>query len=72
MTSNDWSTMVVGGAKDRATKQVATRVIEQTDAETLQGFVDEHTSPDADVYTDGSSAYRGRKNPESVAHSAGE
>ena len=47
-------------------------MIDRTDAATLQGFVDEHTSPDADVYTDGSSAYRGRKNHQSVAHSAGE
>ena len=37
----------VVGAKDRQTGQVAARVIERTDRETLQGFVDEHASPDA-------------------------
>ncbi|MXX72580.1 MAG: IS1595 family transposase [Gemmatimonadetes bacterium] len=37
----------VVGAKDRETNQVAARVIDSTDRATLQGFVDEHASPDA-------------------------
>ena len=63
---------VVVGAKDRDTNQVTARVIEATDGDTLNGFVDAHTGEDATVYTDGSSAYRGRENHESVAHSRGE
>ena len=62
----------VVGAKDRESKQVAARVIEHTDRETLRGFVDAHTSPEAMVYTDGSSAYRNRERHESVKHSVEE
>ena len=62
----------VVGAKDRATKQVAARVITEVDKPTLNGFVDQHAAPSAMVYTDGSSAYKGRANHEAVAHSAGE
>lgn len=51
---------------------VTARVVESVDGETLNGFVDEHTDPDAEVYTDGSTVYKGRENHESVAHSAGE
>ena len=49
------------------------RVVEKTDAETLQGFVTEHTEEDATVYTDEALAYRGlpRKH-EAVKHSVGE
>lgn len=62
----------VVGMKDRGTKQVAAQVIEHTDVSTLQGFVDEHAEPEAAVYTDGATAYRGRKNHETVHHSVGE
>ena len=63
----------VVGMKDRDTKQVAARVIEHTDRETLQGFVDAHAAPDAQVYTDGTSPYKGMDRPhESVKHSVGE
>ena len=63
---------VVVGAKDRETNRVTAEVIDATDAQTLLGFVDEHTDPEAKVYTDGASAYKGRKNHESVQHSIGE
>ena len=61
------------GAKDRATNQVAAKVVQSTDKETLQGFVADHTAPDATVYTDDASAYDGlpRKH-ETVKHSVGE
>ena len=63
----------VVGMKDRATKQVAARVVEGTDGETLQGFVDDHASADAKLYTDGTSAYRGTDRAhETVNHSAAE
>ena len=62
----------VVGAKDRATKRVAAKVVERTDRETLQGFVREHTAQGAKVYTDDASAYDGLENHESVKHSVGE
>ena len=63
---------VVVGMKDRATKQVVARVVANTDAETLQGFVEEHRVPNAPVYTDGASAYDGLPNRSAVYHSVGE
>ncbi len=62
----------VVGAKDRKTNRVAARVVDAVDGATLNAFVDGHTDSDASVYTDGSSAYKGRPNHRSVAHSAGE
>ena len=47
----------VVGAKDRATKQVRAKVVERTDAATLQGFVIDHAAPDVTVYSDDSTAY---------------
>ena len=49
----------VVGVKDRATKQVAARVVRSTDKPTLQGFVCEHTAPGATVYSDDAGAYEG-------------
>lgn len=63
----------VVGAKDRETNQVSARVVEQTDSQTLQGFVAEHAEPDATVYTDDAKAYQGMPfEHESVKHSVGE
>ena len=64
---------VVVGAKDRATNLVSARVVQSTDAETLQGFVEEQAIPDAQIYTDDAKAYKGMSNPhESVKHSVSE
>ena len=61
------------GIKDRATKQVAARVVDHTDKPTLQGFVDDHADPDAKMYTDDATPYRGASRPhETVNHSAQE
>ena len=60
---------VVVGAKDRATKQVAAKVVDDTKAKTLQGFVGEHIQPGAKVYTDDSTSYIALENHESVKHS---
>ena len=58
------------GAKDRATKQVAAKVITATDKETLHGFVGQHTKPGATVYTDDAKAYESLPfKHESVKHS---
>ena len=63
----------VVAVKDRETKQVAARVVERTDGATLGGFVNQHTSPDAKLYTDDTSAYRGTaRERETVKHSAQE
>ena len=63
----------VVGMKDRASKQVRAKVVEKTDAETLQGFVIDHADPDATVYTDDAKAYKGLPfKHESVKHSIGE
>ena len=63
----------VVGAKDRETGQVTARVIDSTDRETLQGFVDEHASLDATLYTDDATAYKGSgREHETVKHSAAE
>ena len=62
----------VVGMKDRATKQVVAKVVPNTAAVTLQGFVGEHVVPNAPVYTDGSHAYDGLPNREAVHHSVGE
>ena len=65
----------VAGAKDRATNQVSARVVEHTDARTLQGFVREHAKPGATVYTDESASYKGLDRDfdhEAVNHSANE
>ena len=63
----------VVGAKDRESGQVAARVIEHTDKPTLQGFVDEHASEGAKMYTDDASAYGGSgREHETVKHSAKE
>ena len=61
------------GIKDRASNKVRARVIEHTDAATLQGFVAEHAAPGAQVYTDESTAYQSLPFPhEAVKHSVAE
>ena len=63
----------VVGMKDRETGQITSQVVESTDAPTLQGFVREHTKPDAMVYTDDARAYRGiPRAHEAVKHSVSE
>ena len=54
--------VAVVGAKNRDTNQITARVIDRVNHETLNAFVDEQADPDASVYTDGSTAYRGRAN----------
>ena len=56
----------VVGAKDRATNQVQAEVIASVDKDTLSNFVDKYAHESATVYTDGSTAYKGRKNHECV------
>ena len=63
----------VVGAKDRATNRVSAKVVQHTDAETLQGFVVEQAAPGAKVYTDDAKAYAGIPlDHETVKHSLSE
>ena len=63
----------VVGMKDRETGQIASQVVEHTDAPTLQGFVERNTELDATVYTDDARAYRGLpRHHEAVKHSVSE
>ena len=63
----------VVGAKDRATKQVAAKVVTSTDKDTLQGFVKDHAAPGATVYTDDATAYESLPfNHATVKHSLSE
>ena len=61
------------GMKDRETNQVRAEVITETDADTLQDFVEENTEEDAKVYTDDAKAYKGvERAHEAVKHSVSE
>ena len=63
----------VVGAKDRATKQVAAKVVTSTDKDTLQGFVKDNAAPGATVYTDDATAYESLPfNHATVKHSLSE
>ncbi|MCY3984965.1 MAG: IS1595 family transposase, partial [Roseovarius sp.] len=63
----------VVGAKDRKSNQVTAQVVQSTDSETLHGFVEKVTDPDATVYTDSAKAYIGiNRKHESVNHGIGE
>ena len=64
----------VVGIKDRKTKKVKAKVVRNTDAQTLQGFIEENVKPGAEVYTDEARAYEGLSNyqHEAVKHGVGE
>lgn len=64
----------VAGIRDRDTNNVTARVVEQTDRETLQGFIRENVEPGSQVYTDEAAAYKcmPEYEHESVNHSVSE
>ncbi len=62
----------VVGVRDRSTGRVAAKVVETTDGATLRGFVTEHTSKGAMVYSDDHRGYRGLPRHATVRHSVGE
>jgi hypothetical protein len=63
----------IAGVIDRPTNRIATKVVESTTQKVLQGFVEECTEDDAQVYTDEAAAYKGINRPhKAVSHSAGE
>ena len=65
---------IAAGVKDRETNQVVVKVVPDTTARTLQGFVEGHTEETAQVvYTDTGGGYVGMDRAhESVNHSVGE
>ena len=63
----------VAGLKDRESNKVAARVVDETDADTLQGFIVDYVCGEATVYTDEALAYSGLPfEHETVKHSVGE
>ena len=58
--------------KDRGSRKVAAKVVPNTTADTLQGFVEDRRVSNAPVYTDGATAYDGLEGLEAVHHSVGE
>jgi len=62
----------VVGIKDRGTNKIKAQVVERTNQETLQNFVNENREEGATVYTDEHGGYVGLENHESVKHSVGE
>ncbi len=63
----------VVGMKDRETNRVEAEVVESTDKQTLQGFVEVNTETDAVVYTDEHKSYDSLARPhQSVKHSVKE
>lgn len=63
---------IVAGIKDRNTKQITAKVVDETSADTLQGFVLGNTDKGATIYTDESAAYQGLPNHATVNHSVKE
>ena len=63
----------VVGIKDQATNRVRAKVVKDTSAATLHGFVQENTEDGSTVYSDEAVAYKGLKNRthETVKHSVG-
>lgn len=64
----------VVGVKDRESGEVRVEVVENTDGDTLKGFVRENVEAGATVYTDEAKAYKGMPEfeHEAVNHSVGE
>ena len=66
--------VAVIGVKDRATGTVRARVVGQAHGPVLRGFVRQHATPGAHVYSDGHAAYvplEGEYDHRAVHHSAG-
>ena len=65
---------IVAGMKDRDTNKVIAKVVQDTSAATLQGFVRDNAVPGATVYTDEAKAYQGMADyrHDAVKHSLGE
>jgi len=63
---------IVAGVKDRETKRIHAKVVEDTTSITLQDYVNQFRDAETRLYTDESRSYWGMANHESVNHSVGE
>ena len=65
---------IVAGVKDRETNHIKAKVVESTDRETLQGFIQSNVKEGAKVYTDDHASYENMAGyeHEAVKHSVGE
>ena len=59
----------VAGVKDRASKQVAAKVVRNTKSETMSRFIMEHTDDTTKIYTDDALTYHSLPNHETIRHS---
>ncbi len=65
--------IAIAGIKDRKTGQIRARVVQNTDGDTLKGFIYENTARKSTVYTDDARAYLGLKRKHrAVKHSVSE
>ena len=64
--------IAVAGVRDRETGKVQAAVVQSTNKQTLQGFVQGNIVKGATIYSDDASAYDGLPNHETVKHSVGE
>lgn len=62
----------VVGLRDRASGKMAAKVVGDTSASALQGFVHENAEVGVEVYTDDAAAYKGMVGVQSVKHSVSE
>lgn len=62
----------VVGIRDRRTKEIRAAVVDDTKADTLQGFANENAKPRAVKYTDENTAYEGLPHRLTVNHGTGE
>ena len=62
----------VVGIRDRSTNRVSAQVVENENAETLQGFVMSKIIPRTTIYTDDATAYTNLPNHQAVKHSVAE
>ena len=64
--------VAVVGVRDRATNRVSAQVVQDTEGDTLKGFVMGNVVPGTTIYTDDAKAYTNLPNHQAVKHSVAE
>ena len=64
--------VAVVGVRDRATNRVSAQVVQDTEGDTLQGFVMGNVVPGTTIYTDDAKACTNLPNHQAVKHSVAE
>ena len=62
----------IAGIRDRVTKKIRIRVLEQADKDHIQAFLRKHVAPGARLYTDESSVYDDMPNHQICSHNWGQ